>query len=168
MKTYEQLKRIRICAKTHGPEAEKIIKDLVDELTNNTAPIGTTFDLVIGDEHDDGHGKYCRQTYTTRAAFGQVVEAKDKLTGLGIDFTKHCSEYEDRTVTKEFAEAIDRLGVKALEYLEEDIGTWTAQCPDSYLSLAVACLNKVDPELRIQTSMSSDGEIDLGGYGLFY
>lgn len=111
------------------------------------------FKLPIGDWSDDGHGKCDWYIIESNKPVQEVREAYFK----SVDSTKInlaeelCSEFEDCTLSLEFAEKLESLGIdltciKEDSWFDEDMEAWGMD-HDSFMEILFQFIQLSDSEL---------------------
>jgi hypothetical protein len=138
-----------------------------------------TFNIIVGDWSDDGHGKTDTQLVTTVTTFSDVQNAwtavnKNLKNTYGFTLEDVCQDYEDNLLTKQQSDAFIAMGINLSEFAEdaedyvEDGESEFALDSDSFVELVIRLINQHNPLLGLSKApYSHRKDLRVGGYGLF-
>ena len=128
------------------------------------------FKIVVGDEYDDGHGRY--ETIVVEASINtaEVEDAIDAaVAGFGdVDITRLCTDYGDGTVPSSVINRAKELGIDIECVIGEYKGEFYVEGPEGFVDLYLTLAAYFKP---FEWSITSDDIPELclpsSGYGLF-
>jgi len=140
-----------------------------------------TFNIVVGDWSNDGHGHTDTQLISTVMTFSDIEHAWNDINRqmddtYGFNLYNICEEYEDWFLTKKQSDAFTAMGIN-LDEVAEDVSDYSgaegrdaeyAMGSDNYVELIIRLFNIHNPLLAVsRTKNGKKKELHVGGYGLF-
>ncbi len=129
------------------------------------------FTISVGDEYDDGHGKYKKYVILSNKPLKEVEKAlkaaKKKYPKLNPE--NYCRDYEDSKIDKKTMDALIIAGYPEDKFdnIREDTGEQYVGS-DDMLNITLFFLTLGDPELNL-VEMEEPEALDITiGYGCFY
>jgi hypothetical protein len=132
------------------------------------------FNFIVGDWSGDGHGKY--ETYLIKAEFEsgkeniveRLQENEAKLKELyDINLSTWLNNYEENVISAEELGKLNKLNIKYERYDDEEEGTLTVECPDTFLHIWFQLMELVDKDLKLSVVNLDIFISNCTGYGIF-
>jgi hypothetical protein len=141
--------------------------------------------LVVGDWSKDGHNQsddvYVKVSFKDKGIHPDVVKDVEKAykegsKKLGFDLVKDCCcDYEDNGIEQHFAKKLQEQRVVSKDYFSfnKDLLTRDGKCclddgPDTFADLYMSIAKFGNPAIEWDFFELEEGEIKIGGYGLYY
>ena len=128
------------------------------------------FKVIVGDEYNDGHGRY--ETIFVEASINRAdVEAaiSSSIKGFGdVDITKICTDYGEDTIPPSVITKANELGINLEGVIREYKGEFYVEGSEGFVDLYLTLAAHFNP---FEWSITSDDIPELclpsSGYGLF-
>lgn len=127
-----------------------------------------TFDLVVGDDSDDGHGQteifkiFCNLSYVE---LWKAYKEGTKIVGFAID--KFFKSAESNTIKVKHLQRLIELGLTEWDVGEEDGEADIEIYPENYAELWLFTAMLGNPVLQFEHGPRAL-RLPIGGYGLFF